>query len=249
MIKYITDMDLSAVEALHECYYGRKILSYYKSYGTKYDFCRFYEVEHEGTAAYIVHFNSVMIICADGPLETEALITFIKMNKPFRVEAPWIVLQHLCKIDGYKMLKRTRFEFTDHRPDNFDESKIEINPSLDEIYNILHEGFPTLTDYGLWITEHSHKIRRGLSKIYLYNHCTTATVIYDIDDHVLIGQVATRADARGRGYARDLLYWIGHTLSQNGKKVSLFALDYRESFYQEIGFKTVSTENVIQAEI
>lgn len=248
MIKYITDKDLSAVSLLHENYYGRKILSYYISYGTGYDFCRFFEAGDENTTAYIVQFNSVMIICSDGPLESEELITFIQMNKPFRVEAPWIILQHLTDIPGYRMLKRTKFEFTDHKPAHFDESKIDMNPSLDEIYEILHEGFPTLTSYGLWITEHSHKIRHGLSRIYLYNHCTTATVIYDVDDHVLIGQVATRAEARGRGYARDLLYWIGHTLSLSGKNVSLFALDYRESFYEEIGFKAVSTENVIQAE-
>lgn len=248
MIKYITDTDLLSVSTLHECYYGRKILSYFISYGTSYDFCRFFEVTNNDTKAYIVQFNAVMIICSDGPLETEELITFIQMNKPFRVEAPWIILKDLCDIPGYKMLKRTKFEFTDHKPANFDESKIEINPSLDEIYEILHEGFPTLAGHGLWITEHSHKIRHGLSRIYLYNHCTTATVIYDVDDHVLIGQVATKSEARGRGYARDLLYWIGHTLSLRGKKVSLFALDYRESFYEEIGFKAISTENVIQVE-
>ena len=250
MIKYITDTDLDLVKELHEDYYGRKILSYYYSYGTGYDFCRFYEAgsEDTNTKAYIVHFNSIMIIWSDGPLESEELITFIRMHSPFRVEAPWMVLKELCEIPGYKMLKRTKFEFTDHRPDDFDETQVITDPSLDEIYEILHEGFPTLISHGLWITEHSHKIRRGLSKIYLYRHCTTATVIYDVDDHVLIGQVATRAEARGRGYARELLYWIGHTLASEGKKVSLFALDYRESFYKEIGFKAVSTENVIQVD-
>lgn len=248
MIKNITDIDLMSVSALHEDYYGRKILSYYISYGTKYDFCRFFEVTCGENTAYIVQFNAVMIISSKSPLESDELITFILMNKPFRVEAPWIVLENMCDIPGYQMLKRTKFEFTDHRPANFDEEKLITDPSLDEIYDILHEGFPTLASHGLWITEHSHKIRRGLSRIYLYNHCTTATVIYDVDDHVLIGQVATKSEARGKGYARDLLYWIGHTLNLQGKKVSLFALDYRESFYEEIGFKPVSVENVIQAE-
>lgn len=248
MIKYITDKNLLDIRELHETYYGRKILSYFISYGSGYDFCRFFEVIHEENTAYIVQFNSVMIIASSTKLESEELITFINMNRPFRVEAPWIVLEGLCSIPGYKMLKRTKFEFTDHRPSNFDESRLTEEPSLDEIYEILHEGFPTLVEHGLWITEHSHKIRHGLSKIYLYNHCTTATVIYDVDYHVLIGQVATRASARGKGYARELLYWIGHTLSLSGKKVSLFALDYRESFYEEIGFRPVSVENVIQME-
>ena len=79
-----------------------------------------------------------------------------------------------------------------------------------------------------------------------FRRYTTATVIFDVDDNVLVGQVATKPEARGKGYARDLLYWIGHTLSLEGKTVTLFALDYRESFYEEIGFKPVSVENVIQ---
>lgn len=248
MIKYITDTDLDSLEILHRDYYGRKILSYYRAYGLSYDFCKFYEISDDHNTGYIVHFNSIMIVCTESVLPVDELKPFIKMHAPFRVEAPWCVLERLCDISGYKMLKRTKFQFTDHMPDNFDETKLTTEASLDEIYEILHEGFPTLIEHGLWITEHSHKIRRGLSKIYLYNKCTTATVIYDVDDHVLIGQVATRPEARGKGFARELLYWIGHTLKQNGKTVSLFALDYRESFYREIGFEAVSEENVIQVE-
>ncbi len=248
MIRNITEVDLNSIDSLHKDYYGRKILSYYIAYGAKYDFCRFYEISDENSKGYMVQFNAVMIISADVSLCTEEIATFIMMNRPFRVEAPWILLENLCDIDGYKMLKRTKFEFTDHKPENFNEDDFTATPSLDDIYEILHEGFPSIAEYGLWITEHSHKIRRGLSEIYLYKGCTTATVIYDVDDHVLIGQVATKEEARGKGYARELLYWIGHILSQGGKKVSLFALDYRESFYREIGFKAVSVENVIEAE-
>ena len=51
MIKYITDKDLNSIDALHESYYGRKILSYFISYGTGYDFCRFYEAVTEDTTA------------------------------------------------------------------------------------------------------------------------------------------------------------------------------------------------------
>lgn len=248
MIRHITDIDLNAVRSLHKDYYGRKILSYYTAYGMNYDFCRFYEISDGEHTGYIVHFNALMIISSEHNVYSDELVMFIKMHEPFRVEAPWSTLEGLCDISGYKMLGRTKFEFTDHRPENFDEEEFTTTPKLDDIYEILHEGFPSIAEYGLWMTEHSHKIRRGLSEIYLYKGCTTATVIYDIDDHVLIGQVATKAQARGKGYARELLYWIGHILSNGGKKVSLFALDYRESFYREIGFKAVSTENVIQAE-
>lgn len=248
MIKLITDTDVMLDSVLHNDYYGRKILSYYNAYGLKYDFCRFYQITDIGMSGFIVKFNAVMIISSQGKLPVNELIHFIQMNSPFRVEAPWNVMCSLCDIEGYEMLGRTKFEFTEHMPECFDEQKLEVSPRLDDIYEILHEGFPTLIEHGLWVTEHSHKIRHGLSKIFLYNDCTTATVIYDIDDHVLIGQVATKIEARGKGYARELLYWIGHTLRQRGKTVSLFALDYRASFYREIGFRPVSIENVIQIE-
>ena len=248
MIKNISDVDLVSVKQLHTDYYGRKILSYYIAYGTRHDFCRFFEIYDDGNKGYIVQFNAEMIIFSPSDVPLEELRDFIIMNKPFRVEAPCNIMGNISDICGYKMLRRTKFEFTDHKPDNFDLSRLDINPKLDDIYEILHEGFPSLVEYQLWMTENSHKIRRGLSKIYLYNNCTTATVIYDVDDHVLIGQVATKKEARGKGYARELLYWIGHSLSLEGKTVKLFALDYRESFYKEIGFKAVSAENVIQVE-
>ncbi|MDO5560769.1 MAG: GNAT family N-acetyltransferase [Oscillospiraceae bacterium] len=246
MIKLITQTDLETVALLHRDYYGRKILSYFRAYGCEYDFCRFYSVTDDGQEGYIVHFNSIVIITGENELPYEELSHFISMNAPFRVEAPGQILNNLPPLSGYKVLKRTEFAFTDHKPDEFDLSRLDESPALDDVYEILHEGFPTLTQYQLWITEHSHKIRRGLSRIYMYNECTTATVIYDVDDNVLIGQVATKTQARGKGYARELLYWIGHYLSQHGKTVRLFALDYRESFYREIGFTPISTENVLQ---
>lgn len=246
MIKLINDSDLDKVGILHKDYYGRKILSYFRAYGCKYDFCRFYTITDNDELGYMVHFNSIVIICSHTELPYEELRHFIYMNKPFRTEAPGKILDRIAPVEGYRVLRRTEFAFTDHEPDDFDISRLDDTPKLDDVYNILNAGFPTLTQYQMWITEHSHKIRRNLSRIYMYNECTTATVIYDVDDYVLIGQVATMPEARGKGYARELLYWIGHHLSQQGKTVRLFALDYRESFYKEIGFKPISSENVLQ---
>lgn len=38
-----------------------------------------------------------------------------------------------------------------------------------------------------------------------YKNCTTASVMFDIADDILIGQVATKASSRGSGYAREFL--------------------------------------------
>jgi hypothetical protein len=247
MIKQIFNFEDFDMDYLQSNYYGRKLISYYNAYGTMYDFCRFYKVEDIGINAYMFQINATLVISTPLPLPPEEVLYYIRMYKPYRVEAPFYMLDALGVPEGYKVLKRTQFEFSEHEPDNnFDESLVDSVPNLLEVYDILSEGFPTLQDKGLWITDISHRLRRGYCKVYLYNHCTTATVLFDVNNHVVIGQVATKTADRGKKYARDLLYWLGHQLRLQGKKVTLFALDYRESFYQEIGFKTESIENVLQ---
>lgn len=67
-----------------------------------------------------------------------------------------------------------------------------------------------------------------------------------MDNEVLIAQVATRAAARGSGYARQFLRWLAGFLEQFGKHAVLMALDIRVSFYTEIGFRPLETEYVLE---
>ena len=71
---------------------------------------------------------------------------------------------------------------------------VEMNPSLDDVYKILSEGFPNILDYPLWLTDTSHRCRHGVSHIMTYKNATTATIMFDIDDNVLVGEVATSAE-------------------------------------------------------
>lgn len=250
MIRQIENSEQINRDFLVRTYYGRKLTAYLEAYGTQYDFCRFYQLVYDDAVkGYMFQINATLVVCAEEEIPTDELEQYILMNLPFRVEAPSFILKNIEHLDGYHKLKRTKFEFSEHIPENFCEDELEDNPKLDDAYDIITEGFPNMKNYGMWITENSHRIRRGISRIYLYKKCTTATVIYDIDGHVLIGQVATRESARGNGYARELLYWLGHKLRMQGKKISLFALDYRESFYREIGFNEISVESVIERKI
>jgi hypothetical protein len=231
-------------------YYARRIISYYNAYGLDYDFCTFFEISNEEEIyGYILQINALVIIeifKREGQFFLEEIEGYIKLNEPYRIEAPSFVINYLKIDENYKIIKRTQFELTYHKPTNFDESFLNFNPKLDDVFEILTEGFPNVNNYALWLTENSHRVRRGISKMFLYKNCSTATIIFDIENNILIGQVATKIEARGKGYARELLYWLGYYLFLNGKSATLFALDYRESFYREIGFKEISIENVIQ---
>lgn len=247
MIKQITDDGKIDERELCKSEYGCKILSYYYAYGIKYDFCRFYEIINENAkCGFIFMMNSTMVIHASEDADKSEIYSFIEMNMPFRIELSQLLMPDENKLVHYQKLRRTRYEFANNWEVSQSDELINENPKLDDVYKILSEGFPNLLDYGLWITDTSHRIRKGISRVYTYKNCTTASVLYDINDTVLVGQVATGIASRGSGYARELLYWLGRKICGEGKRAQLYALDIRRSYYAHIGFKEADTDYVLE---
>lgn len=251
MIKMIkSDSDLDR-DLLMKSLSGRKMIAYMKAYGAGYDFCRFYKITDEygdGGTGYMFIINSTLIICGDGVLgATEEIQIFINMNQPFRIEGDRKILNGITLGDRYQVLNRTIFELVpDENSYRFAEEHVNFDPNLPDVYNILSEGFPNISDFSLWYTDTSHRCRHGISRVFTYRDCTTASVIFDIGNEALIGQVATKVSARGSGYAREFLKWLALFLNNNGKRAFLFALDVRVSFYREIGFREVEKEIVLE---
>lgn len=244
MIKRIEkDCDLNTY-LLRKTWRGRKMYSYYKAYGLTYPFCQFYTVGDDGV---MLIYNSTMLIVGAPADEAENLSLFIRMHQPFRVEVNEPVRAQLdALLPEYRSLHRTTFELLPDPAAQSAEAYVEFNPSLQEVYRILQAGFPNLLEYSLWLTDTSHRCRHGVSHVMTYKDSTTATIIFDIDDHVLVGEVATIPEARGLGHARIFLKWLAGFLSQFGKQAVLYALDIRESFYREIGFTAIEEEFVLE---
>lgn len=227
---------------------GRKILAYMKAYGADYDFCRFYKINDESGYGYMFIINSTLIICTDGKFNAnEEIRFFIIMNMPFRVEGDSRLLREIRLDEHYQVLNRTIFELVpDENSESFNEKFVDLDPALPDVYKILCEGFPNIADFSLWYTDTSHRCRHGISRVFTYRDCTTASVVFDIEDMVLIGQVATKLSCRGSGYARQFLKWLAYFFNNLGKRAFLLALDVRVSFYREIGFKEIMTEIVLE---
>ncbi len=227
---------------------GKKMLSYMKAYGPNYEFCRFYRITDEKGCGFMFIINSTLIICTDGKLQANQEINlFISMNLPFRIEGDSGIIQEINLPERYQCLNRTIFELIpDDSPLETIEEHVEFNPKLTDVYAILSEGFPNIADFSLWYTDTSHRCRHGISKVFTYRNSTTASVMFDIGSAVLIGQVATTAAARGRGYAREFLKWLAKFFNGLGKRAYLLALDVRRSFYEEIGFREVGQEIVLE---
>lgn len=244
MIRQITkECDLNTY-LLRKTWRGRKMYSMFRAYGLDYPFCQFFSVGSEGV---LLSFNSTILIVNAEASEAEDLAAFIRMHAPFRVECNEPVRGLL---DGllpeYQSLHRTTFGLQPDPEAAAAEEYVDLNPSLEEVYRILQAGFPNLQDFGLWYTDTSHRCRHGVSHVLTYKGSTTATIMFDIDDHVLVEEVATLPEARGLGHARSFLRWLALWLSQFRKEAVLYALDIRESFYREIGFTVCETEFVLE---
>ena len=249
MIAEITKSGAVDRKALAVCHYGRKILSCLLAYGTSYSFCRFFRLHTNGHTAWLMLQNSTLLISSQEDFSgddeaAEELSMFIEMHQPFRVEGAQSLLAGL-HISQYQTLNRSVFQLrAGHISPLFEPARVNTAPRLDDVYAILAEGFPNLIAYDMWLTDTSHMVRRGLRHCFTYFDVTAATAVYDYGGHVLIGQVATKTAARGKGYARDFLNWIAHDLEAQGKTGILYALDIRKSFYEEIGFSLIASEFV-----
>lgn len=248
MIKLINDEKIINKNLLVKTLSGKKMLAYLKAYGLGYDFCRFFEITNETGKGFMFLINSTLIICAEPDMcADEELDIFINMNLPFRIEGSQHILHTLSESEHYQLLNRTIFELVpDESTANFNEQYVDFNPNLSDVYKILCEGFPNITDFSLWYTDTSHRCRHGISRVFTYKGCTTASAVFDIENEILIGQVATKIDSRGSGYAREFLKWIAVFFNNLGKRTFLLALDIRVSYYREIGFKEIEKEIVLE---
>jgi GNAT superfamily N-acetyltransferase len=248
MIKLIEQERELDRELLLKTLSGRKMLAYMKAYGAGYEFCRFYKITDETGVGFMFIINSTLIICGDGNLgATEEIDLFVSMNLPFRIEGDQKILKGIKLLERYQELNRTVFELVaDCGPLKATEAHVNLDPNLPEVYRILSEGFPNISDFSLWYTDTSHRCRHGISRVFTYRDSTTASAVFDIENVVLIGQVATDTAARGRGYAREFLRWLARFFNNLGERAYLLALDVRVSFYREIGFREVETEIVLE---
>lgn len=229
--------------------HGREMLCVLNGYGTGVPYCQFFELDRDGYRAYLLTKGATLLVCGEqSPSQgaLEELELFSIALAPFRIEGTPALVEAMSP-RGYQRLARYVFETRGGGVSgDFDHVEIRKDPALDDVYAILSEGFPNLARYDMWLADTSHMTRRGLRTCLVYKGVTTASVLYDIGGEVLIGQVATRTAARGKGCARDFLRFLASALEDAGRRGVLYALDIRKSFYEEIGFRLAARETVLE---
>lgn len=214
--------EISVLPVLRDDYYSRKIRAHYKAYGTDYDFMKFYKI---GENAVLSKFNSGVVISSGGNFDMNELMFFLETLCPSEIETDSEIF-----IPHYEKVKRTLFSFPDVSLD--EEIEVDNNPKLDDVFSVLKTGFDIEDVYSEWLTDTSHRIRHGVSKVYLYGK-TTATMQFCDENNAFFGMIATHPSDRGKGKARKLLY---HLKNEYKRECTLFAKDERVSFYEGAGF-------------
>lgn len=225
-------------------YYAMKIRSHLNAYGTDYDFCRFFAVcgGSGQPVGCISLYNSAMTIAFSEKCDltgiSDELCSFASMTLPQNIECP---LGTFCGvIDGFSSQERLCFSLGSLLPEG-DETALECSPALDRVYGIISRSFPE-TDYGLWYTDASHRIRHGISKAYLYRDSCTAFVELAEHNTAYISCVSTLPDMRGRGFASQLLGLISRKYSARGIECRLWALEPAWRFYRHIRLSEINKD-------
>ena len=238
MLRLADNRDTLIVNACD--YYGKKVDSYYKAYGTRYDFCRFYSNDNGGI---ILMYNALAVVCGEG-FDADELTEFIRVFSPASIEMPPDLFSILV-ISGYTAKRRTMFRMAAFPTQS--REKLHINKDFPLAFSILREGFPmTEDDYPQWYTDLSHRIRHGTAALYTYGGHSTAALQFCADGFAFVSHIATAENERGKGYAREMLYKISAAFDKSGDVGYLWALGHRTSYYSSIGFTPVGHDFLLE---
>lgn len=232
LIKRIFDTDIK----LSESYYGYKIRSLLDAYGTGYDFCKLYTNDDGGT---ILTYNSTLI--ADGCFDESELDGFIEMLCPVTVEVSAHI--HLALNDEYVRTERSLFKAPKGLSCS-EEIDVKHNAFIADCFPIISESFG-IAGFDGWYVDISHKIRHGISDIFLYK-TTTITKAFDINGSVFLSHIATASADRGQGNAARLIKWLCEKYEKECKEVYLYSKEERYTFYQSLGFEKILTDTVYE---
>ncbi len=206
---------------------AQKIRALLFCYGLKYDFCRFYVGEFHAGRAFLAELNGGFVLYECGECDFEELAEFFVFGgfaEIFCSEAAGERLSRLlpCLLEKVNVM---RFE------GNAVPCDIETEPPLGDVYVVLKTAFDI--EYEPWYLDMSHRTRHGVTRFRKLDGSVLA-VQHDINGEVLLSQIATLPEKRGRGNARRLISAVCAEFSES--RVYVICGDGLLDFYRKSGF-------------
>lgn len=218
--------------------YAARITALFKTYGADYDFALFWVQDIDGIpSAAISRIDGNMTLCTNKNADFEELTHFINA----------VGFQSLTC--SYEDMGKLGFEpadssFTVKYTGRKNTAEIKTVSDYDKrrIYDLLCDCGFELGDYGAYLSDVCSRLNKGTASMLAAEENGSlracAFALFEGENSVLLGAVATSPEARGRGYASAIVGEIAEKKSD--KDVFLFCRnDGLADFYGKIGFETV----------
>lgn len=208
------------------------------AYGASHDFLRFYTDEH-GNRLSIFDDAATLHI----EREPEEMLLFLTMDTAVRsVRTDRDTAERLSKLWDTAYQTEAVME----APQGATMHDGVCEAPLREIYEVLIDGFgaEALPPFDGWYADVHHRYRRGRCRAVSVRESTVAQAcamtVAECDTAALIGAVATRPVARGKGYASACVLTLAAALQAEGKRVLLSPKNhYAHTLYDRLGFTVV----------
>ncbi len=210
----------------------------FAAYGTERPFLRFYVNDNSNRLSL---FENAAFLDAHG--DTEEMCLFLTMDPTVQtVRTDVETAAVLSRMWGVTM----KSEAVMQAPSAADVHDLVSEMPLRDVYGVLLDGFgkETLPPFDVWYADVHHRYRRGLCRaVGVYEDgvaVACAMTVAECESAALIGAVATRPQARGKGYASACVLTLSAMLYKEQKRVLLSPKnEYAHRLYDRIGFKVV----------
>ncbi len=213
---------------------AQKIRTLFQCYGTEYDFCRFYVSEN----LVLCDMDGSFVLCETRrSSDIEELSDFLELCGFAEVFCSEELGVMLAERLGCCFRKADLMRFEGEALPN---EEIELDPTLDEVYNILKTAFDI--EYEPWYADMSHRIRHNVAKARKLGD-SALIIQHDINGEALLSQIATIPESRRRGNASRLIKAVCGELS--GSEVYLLCDNELSSFYRKLGFLKTAEKRIL----
>lgn len=210
-----------------------RIHSLRRAYGIDVPFIRYYADNYGGLLS--VMDGTGVLYCAEN---IEEWLIFIQMNPDIsRIHCSAAVGRLLAATKGWQGREGVVLKYAGDW--DFSPPIVCETPYLPHVYDLLSACFDEMPPLDAWYPDVSHRIRHHCGQIAVIMNgekvVSSAMSVAETDTVALIGQVATHADYRGRGYAKACI----NSLISRCKGKALYILpmtDIARSLYENMGF-------------
>ena len=224
--------------------YAARITALFKTYGADYDFASFWvqKVDDEPVAA-IGRVDGNMTLCCTGNADYEELSAFIDAvgYSSLTLDEKYILPLGLTDAKSSYTV-----EYKGEK--DFSNELIKTDYDKKKLYDLLISCGFELGSYSAFLSDVCARLNKNTASLAAIGEAEAdacAFALFEGEKSVLLGAVATRNEARGKGYASALVKYLAGR--EQIKKVFLFCRnDGLLDFYKKSGFEYAGKWAVIE---